>query len=186
MKQIRDGSHCRTWNLRGGVGSRSNSSHLTYIYKPTQPRPLNPKPHPNPTHLHPLDLDATPPCGSHVLHWGATDRLYSWAKLITYCLYIYICVCVCVYKHKRLHSKTNPKRLNNSVFIFSILLFNLYFTCNWQCVLMLKGGNIGIFIDWSCNLDYPERFCIPKYSFSRLDNKNPENNVAPGYNFRYI
>ncbi|KAG1973870.1 P2X purinoceptor 4b [Pimephales promelas] len=52
-------------------------------------------------------------------------------------------------------------------------------------VIALKGGNIGIFIDWSCNLDYPERFCIPKYSFSRLDNKNPENNVAPGYNFRY-
>lgn len=51
---------------------------------------------------------------------------------------------------------------------------------------MLKGGIIGIFIDWSCDLDFSERFCIPKYSFSRLDNKNPENNVAPGYNFRYI
>ncbi len=50
--------------------------------------------------------------------------------------------------------------------------------------LMLKGGIMGIFIDWNCDLDFPERFCIPKYSFSRLDNKNPENNVAPGYNFR--
>ncbi|XP_056628488.1 P2X purinoceptor 4b isoform X2 [Triplophysa dalaica] len=50
---------------------------------------------------------------------------------------------------------------------------------------MLKGGVIGIFIDWSCNLDFPERFCVPKYSFSRLDNKHIENNVAPGYNFRF-
>ncbi|XP_043102620.1 P2X purinoceptor 4b isoform X2 [Puntigrus tetrazona] len=52
-------------------------------------------------------------------------------------------------------------------------------------VMALKGGIIGIFVDWNCDLDFPERFCIPKYSFSRLDNKNPENNVAPGYNFRY-
>ncbi|XP_052418512.1 P2X purinoceptor 4b isoform X8 [Carassius gibelio] len=52
-------------------------------------------------------------------------------------------------------------------------------------VMALKGGIIGIFIDWNCDLDFSERFCIPKYSFSRLDNKNPENNVAPGYNFRF-
>jgi len=26
----RDGPHCRTWNPGGGVGFRSNSSHLTY------------------------------------------------------------------------------------------------------------------------------------------------------------
>ncbi|XP_058641466.1 P2X purinoceptor 4b isoform X2 [Onychostoma macrolepis] len=52
-------------------------------------------------------------------------------------------------------------------------------------VMALKGGIMGIFIDWNCDLDFPERFCIPKYSFSRLDNKNPENNVAPGYNFRF-
>ncbi|KAA0713918.1 P2X purinoceptor 4 [Triplophysa tibetana] len=52
-------------------------------------------------------------------------------------------------------------------------------------VMAVKGGVIGIFIDWSCNLDFPERFCVPKYSFSRLDNKHIENNVAPGYNFRF-
>ncbi|KAK2898707.1 hypothetical protein Q8A67_010125 [Cirrhinus molitorella] len=52
-------------------------------------------------------------------------------------------------------------------------------------VMALKGGIIGIFIDWNCDLDFPERFCVPKYSFSRLDNKNPANNVAPGYNFRF-
>jgi len=36
--------------------------------KPNQLRPLIPKPNPNPTHLHPLDRDPTPPRGSHVLH----------------------------------------------------------------------------------------------------------------------
>jgi len=36
--------------------------------KPTQLCPLIPKPNPNPTHLHSLDLDPTPPRGSHVLH----------------------------------------------------------------------------------------------------------------------
>jgi len=37
----RDGPHCRTWNPQGGVGSRSNSSHLT-LPKPTQLHPLIP------------------------------------------------------------------------------------------------------------------------------------------------
>jgi len=32
--------------------------------KPIQLCPLITKPNPNPTHLHPLDLDPTPPCGS--------------------------------------------------------------------------------------------------------------------------
>ncbi|XP_051963856.1 P2X purinoceptor 4b [Xyrauchen texanus] len=52
-------------------------------------------------------------------------------------------------------------------------------------VMAVKGGFIGIFIDWSCDLDFPAYFCVPKYSFSRLDNKKLENNVAPGYNFRF-
>ncbi|KAJ7994072.1 hypothetical protein DPEC_G00262140 [Dallia pectoralis] len=43
-----------------------------------------------------------------------------------------------------------------------------------------EGGVLGILIDWSCDLDFPERYCGPKYSFRRIDNKNPENNVAPG------
>jgi len=42
--------------------------------KPNQLHPLIPKPNPNPTHLHPLDRDPTPPRGSHVLHWGATEN----------------------------------------------------------------------------------------------------------------
>ncbi|XP_063077491.1 P2X purinoceptor 4b [Engraulis encrasicolus] len=48
-----------------------------------------------------------------------------------------------------------------------------------------KGGIIGILIDWSCDLDWPEKYCVPKYSFVRMDNKNPSNNIAPGYNFRF-
>ena len=49
---------------------------------------------------------------------------------------------------------------------------------------MVKGGIMGILIDWSCDLDWPGKYCVPKYTFVRMDNKNPTNNVAPGYNFR--
>lgn len=51
--------------------------------------------------------------------------------------------------------------------------------------MFLKGGILGIIIDWTCDLDWWARKCQPKYSFRRLDNKDPVNNVAPGYNFRY-
>ncbi|XP_074527039.1 P2X purinoceptor 4a-like [Halichoeres trimaculatus] len=51
--------------------------------------------------------------------------------------------------------------------------------------MAVKGGILGIIIDWSCDLDWWAGQCSPKYSFRRLDNKNPVNNVAPGYNFRF-
>ncbi|XP_008415454.1 P2X purinoceptor 4b isoform X2 [Poecilia reticulata] len=51
--------------------------------------------------------------------------------------------------------------------------------------MAVKGGVLGILIDWSCNLDWWGRKCYPKYTFRRLDNKHPDNNVAPGYNFRF-
>ncbi|XP_056135693.1 P2X purinoceptor 4b [Lampris incognitus] len=51
--------------------------------------------------------------------------------------------------------------------------------------MAVKGGILGILIDWSCDLDWWARKCYPKYSFRRLDNKNSDNNVAPGYNFRF-
>ncbi|XP_041642675.1 P2X purinoceptor 4b [Cheilinus undulatus] len=51
--------------------------------------------------------------------------------------------------------------------------------------MAVKGGILGIIIDWSCDLDWWAGKCYPKYSFRRLDNKNPTNNVAPGYNFRF-
>uniref|UniRef100_A0A3Q0RYE3 P2X purinoceptor n=1 Tax=Amphilophus citrinellus TaxID=61819 RepID=A0A3Q0RYE3_AMPCI len=51
--------------------------------------------------------------------------------------------------------------------------------------MAVKGGILGILIDWSCDLDWWAGNCFPKYSFRRLDNKHPVNNVAPGYNFRF-
>ncbi|KAA8592928.1 hypothetical protein FQN60_018383 [Etheostoma spectabile] len=51
--------------------------------------------------------------------------------------------------------------------------------------MAVKGGVLGIIIDWSCDLDWWAGKCYPKYSFRRLDSKHPVNNVAPGYNFRF-
>ncbi|XP_037536540.1 P2X purinoceptor 4-like [Nematolebias whitei] len=51
--------------------------------------------------------------------------------------------------------------------------------------MAVKGGILGILIDWSCDLDWWAGKCYPKYSFRRLDNKNSANNIAPGYNFRF-
>lgn len=52
-------------------------------------------------------------------------------------------------------------------------------------IVFPKGGVLGIIIDWSCDLDLWSGPCNPKYTFRRLDNKNPDNNVAPGFNFRW-
>uniref|UniRef100_A0A3B3CQD7 P2X purinoceptor n=1 Tax=Oryzias melastigma TaxID=30732 RepID=A0A3B3CQD7_ORYME len=41
--------------------------------------------------------------------------------------------------------------------------------------MAVKGGILGILIDWSCDLDWWAGKCLPKYSFRRLDNKNPGN-----------
>ncbi|KAG7490809.1 P2X purinoceptor 4 [Solea senegalensis] len=51
--------------------------------------------------------------------------------------------------------------------------------------LAVMGGVIGIIIDWSCDLDWWAGKCKPKYTFRRLDNKHPNRNAAPGYNFRF-
>uniref|UniRef100_A0A8C9TD40 P2X purinoceptor n=1 Tax=Scleropages formosus TaxID=113540 RepID=A0A8C9TD40_SCLFO len=51
--------------------------------------------------------------------------------------------------------------------------------------MAVHGGVMGIHIRWDCDLDMPESWCVPKYTFRRLDNKDPDNNVAPGYNFRF-
>ncbi|XP_076015664.1 P2X purinoceptor 3a [Genypterus blacodes] len=48
-----------------------------------------------------------------------------------------------------------------------------------------KGGEIGINIQWKCNLDQNVDYCIPKYSFTRLDLPFAKNAVSKGYNFRY-
>uniref|UniRef100_A0AAR2KBV8 P2X purinoceptor n=1 Tax=Pygocentrus nattereri TaxID=42514 RepID=A0AAR2KBV8_PYGNA len=51
--------------------------------------------------------------------------------------------------------------------------------------MAVKGGAMGILLDWTCDLDMKEQLCVPKYTFSRLDNKNSESDAAHGYNFRY-
>lgn len=45
------------------------------------------------------------------------------------------------------------------------------------------GGVIAIVITWDCNLDFDKKYCLPSYSFSRLD--DPKAQLAPGWNFRY-
>nr|XP_025033766.1 P2X purinoceptor 1 isoform X3 [Pelodiscus sinensis] len=50
-------------------------------------------------------------------------------------------------------------------------------------VLALKGGVVGITIDWNCDLDWPVTYCKPLYEFHGL--YNDDNNVSPGFNFRY-
>ncbi|KAJ8384915.1 hypothetical protein AAFF_G00197230 [Aldrovandia affinis] len=52
-------------------------------------------------------------------------------------------------------------------------------------VMAVHGGVMGIQIVWNCDLDMPASWCTPKYTFRRLDNKDPDNTVAPGYNFRF-
>ncbi|XP_074530437.1 P2X purinoceptor 3a [Halichoeres trimaculatus] len=48
-----------------------------------------------------------------------------------------------------------------------------------------KGGEIGINIEWKCNLDLDIEYCVPKYSFTRLDEPFAKNAVSKGYNFRF-
>ncbi|MEQ2299142.1 hypothetical protein AMECASPLE_012413 [Ameca splendens] len=50
--------------------------------------------------------------------------------------------------------------------------------------IAVKGGSIGILIEWNCDLDKDASECNPQYSFTRLD-MNLNNSVTSGYNFRY-
>uniref|UniRef100_A0A8C7YIE1 P2X purinoceptor n=1 Tax=Oryzias sinensis TaxID=183150 RepID=A0A8C7YIE1_9TELE len=51
--------------------------------------------------------------------------------------------------------------------------------------LTMKGGEIGINIEWKCNFDRDIELCVPKYSFTRLDAPFMKNQVSKGYNFRF-
>lgn len=51
--------------------------------------------------------------------------------------------------------------------------------------LSAKGGEIGINIQWKCNLDMSIEECVPKYTFTRLDAPFAKNAVSKGYNFRF-
>ncbi|XP_062844331.1 P2X purinoceptor 5 [Trichomycterus rosablanca] len=49
--------------------------------------------------------------------------------------------------------------------------------------MAVKGGAIGIAIEWNCDLDKDSSLCNPEYSFTRLDTNKVANNS--GYNFRF-
>ncbi|XP_057705366.1 P2X purinoceptor 3a [Corythoichthys intestinalis] len=51
--------------------------------------------------------------------------------------------------------------------------------------LAKKGGEIGINIEWKCNLDMNIEYCVPEYSFTRLDAPFAKNRVSEGFNFRF-
>ncbi|EPQ13436.1 P2X purinoceptor 4 [Myotis brandtii] len=51
--------------------------------------------------------------------------------------------------------------------------------------MAVEGGIMGIQIKWDCNLDRAASFCLPRYSFRRLDTRDLDHNVSPGYNFRF-
>uniref|UniRef100_A0A4W4GTP1 P2X purinoceptor n=1 Tax=Electrophorus electricus TaxID=8005 RepID=A0A4W4GTP1_ELEEL len=51
--------------------------------------------------------------------------------------------------------------------------------------MAVHGGVMGVQIRWDCDLDWPESWCVPTYTFRRLDNKDLKNNVTTGYNFRF-
>ncbi|KAL1261513.1 hypothetical protein QQF64_006778 [Cirrhinus molitorella] len=48
-----------------------------------------------------------------------------------------------------------------------------------------KGGEIGININWKCNLDYNVTDCNPTYFFTRLDAAFENSAASQGYNFRF-
>ncbi|XP_037056762.1 P2X purinoceptor 5 isoform X3 [Peromyscus leucopus] len=50
--------------------------------------------------------------------------------------------------------------------------------------IALKGGVIGIHIEWDCDLDKAPSKCNPHYYFNRLDNKHTQS-ISSGYNFRF-
>ena len=47
----------------------------------------------------------------------------------------------------------------------------------------VKGGIFSININWDCNFDFDTNRCVPKYSFSRMDEAN--SSISPGWNFRF-
>ncbi|XP_029778689.1 P2X purinoceptor 4 [Suricata suricatta] len=51
--------------------------------------------------------------------------------------------------------------------------------------MAVEGGIMGIQINWDCNLDRTAALCLPRYSFRRLDTRDVDHNVSPGYNFRF-
>ena len=62
--------------------------------------------------------------------------------------------------------------------IFGELLKLVRFSLGNYDKLALKGGVIGINVEWNCDLDWNfQKYCLPKYHFFLLDDS--------GWNFRY-
>jgi len=58
----------------------------------------------------------------------------------------------------------------------------LTYLLTYLLTMCAQGGVIVISIHWECNLDWSVDYCLPEYSFSRLDDKS--DHVAKGSNFR--
>ncbi|XP_062966946.1 P2X purinoceptor 5 isoform X1 [Cynocephalus volans] len=94
-------------------------------------------------------------------------------------------------------SKTNVLESKNMAFLKSCRfgpknhycpIFRLGSVVRWAGSnfqdIAVKGGVIGVHIEWNCDLDKAASECNPHYSFTRLDNKLEES-VSSGYNFRF-
>ncbi|XP_057213153.1 P2X purinoceptor 7 [Triplophysa rosa] len=51
--------------------------------------------------------------------------------------------------------------------------------------MAVEGGVFGIQINWDCDLNSIFHSCLPKYSFRRLDEKESNKTLYPGFNFRF-
>ncbi|XP_041846487.1 P2X purinoceptor 3a [Melanotaenia boesemani] len=60
----------------------------------------------------------------------------------------------------------------------------IHYTGHNKKKLLEKGGEVGINIEWKCDLDRDIQYCVPKYFFTRLDDP-VQHKVSKGYNFRF-
>ncbi|CAL8070149.1 unnamed protein product [Calicophoron daubneyi] len=77
------------------------------------------------------------------------------------------------------YNKSHPEYKYCPIFNFSTIFEEAEADDN----LFIKGGVIGIDIQWNCDLDWDVKYCNPTYTFSRLDDANAQ--IASGFNFRY-
>ncbi|XP_029413318.1 P2X purinoceptor 5 isoform X2 [Nannospalax galili] len=75
----------------------------------------------------------------------------------------------------------SPKNLYCPIFRLGTIIS--WAGTNFQDIA-LKGGVIGIYIEWDCDLDKAASNCNPRYYFNRLDNKHSKS-LSSGYNFRF-
>ncbi|XP_067102117.1 purinergic receptor P2X, ligand-gated ion channel, 8 [Osmerus mordax] len=51
--------------------------------------------------------------------------------------------------------------------------------------MALRGGSVGILIEWNCDLDKSSSKCHPRYRFTRLDISASSDSITSGFNFRH-